>query len=106
MPDSTATDTNAGRDFSSFNSTSREFAELTDAEVFNAHLGGKIATTSKLNLETVRDLSIAYTPGVARVCEAIHEDPALVHDYTWAGRNVAIISDGTAVLGLGDIGPP
>lgn len=105
MPDSTATDTNAGRDFSSFNSTSREFAELTDAEVFNAHLGGKIATTSKLNLETVRDLSIAYTPGVARVCEAIHEDPALVHDYTWAGRNVAIISDGTAVLGLGDIGP-
>ncbi len=92
-------------DFASFNSTARHFSELTDAEVFNAHLGGKIATTSKMNLETVRDLSIAYTPGVARVCEAIHEDPSLVHDYTWAGRNVAIISDGTAVLGLGDIGP-
>ncbi|MEZ2189778.1 NADP-dependent malic enzyme [Corynebacterium sp. CCM 9204] len=77
---------------------------LTDAEIFAAHEGGKIGTSSRRPLDSVHDLSIAYTPGVARVCEAIREDPALAHDYTWAGRNVAVISDGSAVLGLGDIG--
>ncbi|AZA13037.1 NADP-dependent malic enzyme [Corynebacterium choanae] len=85
-------------------SPSHSFADLHDAEIFAAHEGGKIETHSRRPLETVRDLSIAYTPGVARVCEAIHEEPERAREYTWAGRNVAIISDGTAVLGLGDIG--
>ena len=104
MSDSSSTD-HISADVPGIHGTSHEFADLTDAEIFNAHQGGKIATTSRLNLETIRDLSIAYTPGVARVCEAIHEDPSLAHHYTWTGRNVAIITDGTAVLGLGDIGP-
>src|SRR5215467_9206061 len=51
------------------------------------------------------DLSLAYTPGVARVCEAIAADPALTRHYTWVPNTVAVVTDGTAVLGLGDIGP-
>ena len=76
MSDSSSTD-HISADIPGIHGTSHEFADLTDAEIFNAHQGGKIATTSRLNLETIRDLSIAYTPGVARVCEAIHEDPSL-----------------------------
>ncbi|MEO9220241.1 MAG: NADP-dependent malic enzyme [Mycobacteriaceae bacterium] len=56
-------------------------------------------------LDSVKALSIAYTPGVARVCTAIATDPALVHHYTWTSRLVAVVTDGTAVLGLGNIGP-
>ncbi|WP_448852487.1 NAD(P)-dependent malic enzyme [Corynebacterium sp. 335C] len=78
---------------------------VTDEEIFRAHEGGKLITASRIPLDSRRDLSIAYTPGVARVCEAIHDDPELTRTYTWAGGNVAVISDGTAVLGLGDIGP-
>lgn len=78
---------------------------ISDQEIFDAHRGGKLTVSSARPLETTRDLSIAYTPGVARVCEAIHEDPTLAREYTWTGGNVAVISDGTAVLGLGDIGP-
>ena len=73
--------------------------------VFELHRGGKMETVSTVALDGKDDLSMAYTPGVARVCEAIAADPALVHDFTWVSNTVAIITDGTAVLGLGDIGP-
>ena len=98
-------------------SSDQQVAEIEDAvaesldgpistdEIFKAHEGGKLITASTLPLDSTRDLSIAYTPGVAQVCEAIHDDPKLTRTYTWTGNNVAIISDGTAVLGLGDIGP-
>ncbi|MCQ9351904.1 NADP-dependent malic enzyme [Corynebacterium sp. 153RC1] len=79
--------------------------ELTDEAIFAAHEGGKLAVTSARPLRSRHDLSLAYTPGVARVCTAIEEDPSLYPRYTGAGRTVAVISDGTAVLGLGNIGP-
>jgi malate dehydrogenase (oxaloacetate-decarboxylating) len=72
---------------------------------FLLHKGGKIEVKSKLPLKTRDDLSMAYTPGVGRVSTAIHEDPAKAWALTIKGNTVAVISDGTAVLGLGDIGP-
>jgi hypothetical protein len=72
---------------------------------FMAHQGGKIEIRSKLPLKTRADLSMAYTPGVARVSMAIHENPERAHELTIKKNTVAIVSDGTAVLGLGDIGP-
>ena len=72
---------------------------------FLMHLGGKIEVTSKVPLHTRADLSMAYTPGVARVCEAIHDDPDKAFTLTIKKNTVAVVSDGTAVLGLGDIGP-
>ncbi|HEY5660005.1 MAG TPA: NAD-dependent malic enzyme [Gaiellaceae bacterium] len=69
------------------------------------HLGGKIEVNSKVPLKTRDDLSMAYTPGVARISSAIAEDPELVWSLTVKRNTVAIVSDGTAVLGLGDIGP-
>ena len=72
---------------------------------FLMHLGGKIETVSKMPLKTRSDLSMAYTPGVARVCEAIHKDPEKAFNLTIKKNTVAVVSDGTAVLGLGDIGP-
>jgi len=73
--------------------------------VFLAHLGGKIEIRSKAPLTTRDQLSIAYTPGVARVCRAIHEAPEKVYTLTVKRNMVGIVTDGTAVLGLGDIGP-
>ncbi|GIJ78231.1 malate dehydrogenase (oxaloacetate-decarboxylating) [Micromonospora phaseoli] len=73
--------------------------------VFQLHRGGKMAIVSTVPLTSRDDLSLAYTPGVARVCEAIAADPTLAHDYTWASRAVAVVTDGSAVLGLGNIGP-
>lgn len=73
--------------------------------VFARHVGGKVAVTSTVPLATREDLSLAYTPGVALVCEAIAQRPELVHQYTWVGRTVAVVTDGSAVLGLGNIGP-
>jgi malate dehydrogenase (oxaloacetate-decarboxylating) len=64
-----------------------------------------MATVSTVPLEGRDDLSLAYTPGVALVCEAIAADPALTQHYTWVPNTVAVVTDGTAVLGLGDIGP-
>jgi malate dehydrogenase (oxaloacetate-decarboxylating) len=66
---------------------------------------GKISITSKVKVETRDDLSLAYTPGVAEPCRKIHEDPENVYKYTSKGNLVAVVTDGTAVLGLGDIGP-
>jgi malate dehydrogenase (oxaloacetate-decarboxylating) len=78
---------------------------ITDAEIFEAHSGGKLSVDPTTALNTQRALSIAYTPGVAQVSRAIAGDHTLAARYTWAGRLVAVVSDGSAVLGLGDIGP-
>ena len=72
---------------------------------FLMHLGGKLEVCSKIPLTTRERLSRAYTPGVARVCMAIHEDPKKAYKLTIKRNTVAVVSDGTAVLGLGDIGP-
>jgi len=78
---------------------------IDDEEIFASHVGGKLSVELKAPLDTQRALSIAYTPGVAQVSRAIASDHTLAARYTWANRLVAVISDGTAVLGLGDIGP-
>jgi malate dehydrogenase (oxaloacetate-decarboxylating) len=72
---------------------------------FELHEGGKIEVLAHTAIADRDDLSMAYTPGVARVCMAIAAQPARVHDLTIKGNTVAIVTDGTAVLGLGDIGP-
>jgi malate dehydrogenase (oxaloacetate-decarboxylating) len=78
---------------------------VTDEEIFEAHVDGKLSVELKSPLDTQRALSIAYTPGVAQVSRAIAADHTLAARYTWASRLVAVVSDGSAVLGLGDIGP-
>jgi malate dehydrogenase (oxaloacetate-decarboxylating) len=78
---------------------------IGDDEIFEAHVGGKLSVELKTPLDTQRALSIAYTPGVAQVSRAIAADHTLAARYTWANRLVAVVSDGSAVLGLGDIGP-
>lgn len=80
-------------------------SEITQEEIFAGHLGGKLSVELAAPLETQRDLSIAYTPGVAQVSRAIAQDAAMAKQYTWTDRLVVVVSDGTAVLGLGDIGP-
>ncbi|HTT29046.1 MAG TPA: NAD-dependent malic enzyme [Solirubrobacteraceae bacterium] len=77
----------------------------TTDRTFSLHVGGKIEIRNKSPLKTRDDLSMAYTPGVARVCRAIYEDPDKAFQYTIKRNTVAVVSDGTAVLGLGDIGP-
>ncbi|MGE5694641.1 MAG: NAD(P)-dependent malic enzyme [Candidatus Sericytochromatia bacterium] len=77
---------------------------IGDDEIFEAHVGGKLSVAVKDPLDTQRALSIAYTPGVAQVSRAIAADRTLAARYTWAKRLVAVVSDGSAVLGLGDIG--
>ena len=77
---------------------------ITREEIFTAHQGGKLSVELTNPLDDRRDLSIAYTPGVAQVSRAIADDPQLANSHTWASRLVAVVSDGTAVLGLGDIG--
>ena len=73
--------------------------------VFLLHLGGKIQIQNKVSLNTRDILSMAYTPGVARVCKAIAEDKGKVNQLTIKMNSIAVVSDGSAVLGLGNIGP-
>ncbi|WP_427870832.1 NAD(P)-dependent malic enzyme [Leucobacter luti] len=77
---------------------------VSEEEIFQAHLGGKLSVELGSPLVDRRDLSIAYTPGVAQVSRAIAGNPEIAKSHTWASRLVAVVSDGTAVLGLGDIG--
>ena len=72
---------------------------------FHMHQGGKLQTVSKVNVRNRDDLSRAYTPGVARVCKAIAKDTARARELTIKRNTIAVVTDGTAVLGLGDIGP-
>ncbi len=74
-------------------------------QTFLLHVGGKIEMRSRVAVTTRDDMSKAYTPGVGRVCMAIHDDPEAVWALTGKGHTVAVVSDGSAVLGLGDIGP-
>ncbi|MFI6494050.1 NADP-dependent malic enzyme [Streptomyces sp. NPDC050564] len=83
----------------------REAVGRDSKPLFALHRHGKMAITSTVPLRDSDDLSLAYTPGVAEVCTAIAEQPELVHDYTWASHTVAVVTDGSAVLGLGNIGP-
>ncbi|MDQ2700920.1 MAG: NAD-dependent malic enzyme, partial [Actinomycetota bacterium] len=78
--------------------------EYTD-RTMQMHRGGKVSVENKYPLKTRDDLSMAYTPGVARVCSAINQNRDLAFEYTIKKNTVAVVSDGTAVLGLGDIGP-
>lgn len=73
--------------------------------VFRSHRGGKIEIRNKVPVASLRDLSTVYTPGVARVCLAIEKDPAAAYSLTTKGNSVAVVTDGTAILGLGDLGP-
>jgi len=76
-----------------------------DEPIFALHKGGKMEVSSTVPLHGPDELSLAYTPGVAKVCEAIAAEPDLINEYTWVANTVAVVTDGTAVLGLGDIGP-
>src|SRR5512138_2522848 len=76
-----------------------------EALEFHRAARGKIAVHSKVPCSTQKDLSLAYTPGVAEPCREIEKNPSDVYEYTSKGNLVAVVTDGTAVLGLGDIGP-
>ncbi len=107
------------RDFTVFTEDVKRAENITDAlkqmddvevvsysdRTFLIHLGGKIETKCRIPLKNRDDLSMAYTPGVARVCEAIHKNKKDAYKLTIKNNTVAVVSDGTAVLGLGDIGP-
>ena len=89
----------------STNSHTQDTSELDRDPAFAMHRGGKLHVTSSVDVSDHEGLSLAYTPGVARVCDAIAENADLVETYTWKSNLVAVVTDGTAVLGLGNIGP-
>ena len=78
---------------------------LWQDDTFEMHRGGKLFVVASRELKTTDELSRAYTPGVARVCTTIHQKPETVYDYTIKSHTVAVVTDGSAVLGLGNIGP-
>jgi malate dehydrogenase (oxaloacetate-decarboxylating) len=80
-------------------------SQFEDDPAFALHRGGKLAVRSTVEVVDHEGLALAYTPGVARVCSAIADSPELVDTYTWKSNVVAVVTDGSAVLGLGDIGP-
>jgi len=82
-----------------------DLPDYSNDPAFAIHVGGKLEVRSTIPVRDKDDLSLAYTPGVARVCTAIADNPELAHEYTWTSKVVAVVTDGTAVLGLGDIGP-
>jgi len=81
-----------------------EFINFSD-QTFLVHSGGKIGVQNRIPVKTRDDLSMAYTPGVAKICMDIHNNPENVYKLTVKGNTIAVVTDGTAVLGLGDIGP-
>jgi malate dehydrogenase (oxaloacetate-decarboxylating) len=91
--------------FVPMSSTSSSATRDEEHPAFTFHRGGKLEVSPAVPVRGSSDLALAYTPGVAEVCSAIAERPELVHEYTWKSRTVAVVTDGTAVLGLGDIGP-
>src|SRR4051812_43985684 len=78
---------------------------FVDDPAFAVHEGGKLSVRPTRSIDSIADLALTYTPGVARVSSAIAAEPELAHRFTWAPRVVAVVSDGSAVLGLGNIGP-
>ena len=87
------------------NDTGDTADRFADDPAFAVHEGGKISVKPTRPIDSIGDLALTYTPGVARVSSAIAAEPGLARRFTWAPRVVAVVSDGTAVLGLGNIGP-
>jgi malate dehydrogenase (oxaloacetate-decarboxylating) len=87
------------------NDTGNTVDRFADDPAFAVHEGGKISVQPTRSIDSIADLALTYTPGVARVSSAIAAEPELARRFTWAPRVVAVVSDGTAVLGLGNIGP-
>src|SRR5689334_20596707 len=87
------------------NQGSPQSDRFADDPAFAVHEGGKLTVTPNRSIDSIADLALTYTPGVARVSSAIAAEPELARRFTWAPGVVAVVSDGSAVLGLGDIGP-
>jgi malate dehydrogenase (oxaloacetate-decarboxylating) len=98
-------DDHAGRLEAAVNAIEGAHVRVVSDRTFLMHLGGTIGIAPKVTLKTRDDLSMAYTPGVARICQAISRDPSKVRNLTIKRNTVAVVTDGSAVLGLGNIGP-